>query len=130
MLIDYQDSRPIYEQIVEHYKKLILKGAMVPDEQMPSVRSLAVELATNPNTVQKAMAELERQGFVYTVKGRGSFVADNRMLVGAKRDEIVSTILLLMHEAEEIGLKQEDIRAAVLDGLKEAEKGNTKEIQI
>ena len=104
MLIDYQDSRPIYEQIVEHYKKLILKGAMVPDEQMPSVRSLAVELATNPNTVQKAMAELERQGFVYTVKGRGSFVADNRMLVGAKRDEIVSTILLLMHEADEIGL--------------------------
>ena len=57
MLINYQDSRPIYEQIVDRYRHLILMGALAPDEQMPSVRSLAMELSTNPNTVQKAYAE-------------------------------------------------------------------------
>ena len=50
--IDYQDSRPIYEQIADRYKLLILKGVLAPDEQMPSVRKLAMELSTNPNTVQ------------------------------------------------------------------------------
>ena len=74
-LIDYQDPRPIYEQITEKYKLLILKGVLSPDEQMPSVRKLAMELSANPNTVQRAYAELERQGVIYTVKGRGSFVS-------------------------------------------------------
>ena len=73
-IIDYQDSRPIYEQIVESFKIQIFKGILRADEQMPSVRSLAMELSTNPNTVQRAYAELERQGFIYTVKGRGNFV--------------------------------------------------------
>ena len=72
--INYQDSRPIYEQITERYKLLILKGVLAPGEQMPSVRKLAMELSTNPNTVQRAYAELERQGFLYSVRGRGSFV--------------------------------------------------------
>ena len=61
-IIDYQDSRPIYEQIVESFKIQIFKGILRADEQMPSVRSLAMELSTNPNTVQRAYAELERQG--------------------------------------------------------------------
>ena len=68
ILIDYKDTRPIYEQIAERFKTLILKGVMQPDEQMPSVRSLAMELSINPNTIQKAYAELERQDFIYTVK--------------------------------------------------------------
>ena len=75
IIIDYKDTRPIYEQIVEKFKLLILKGGMQPDEQMPSVRNLAIELSINPNTIQKAYAELERQGFIYTVKGRGNFVS-------------------------------------------------------
>ena len=67
-IIDYQDSRPIYEQIAESFKMQILKGILQADDQMPSVRSLAMELSTNPNTVQKAYTELEREGFIYTVK--------------------------------------------------------------
>ena len=70
IIIDYKDTRPIYEQVVERFKTLILKGVMQPDEQMPSVRNLAMELSINPNTIQKAYAELERQDFIYTVKGR------------------------------------------------------------
>ena len=63
-LIDWRDSRPIYEQLVENLKRLILIDVLQPGEQLPSVRSLAMENGTNPNTVQKAYAELERQGVV------------------------------------------------------------------
>ncbi len=122
MFIDYQDARPIYEQIVEQYKKLILMGALTPDEQMPSVRSLAVELSTNPNTVQKAYSELERQGFIYTVKGRGAFVQKNEMLVQSKKEELVDAILALAMEAEELGMTKEEIRQAVLVRLGQEEK--------
>lgn len=72
--IDYKDSRPIFEQIVEKYEKLILHGAIEPNTKMPSIRKLAMELSLNPNTVQKAYAELERRGYTYTVKGKGVFV--------------------------------------------------------
>ena len=122
MFIDYQDARPIYEQIVEQYKKLILMGALTPDEQMPSVRSLAVELSTNPNTVQKAYSELERQGFIYTVKGRGAFVQKNEMLVQSKKEELVDAILALAMEAEELGMTKEEIRQAVLVRVEQEEK--------
>ena len=62
--LDYSDSRPIYEQIVEKYKLLILKGVLAPDEQMPSVRNLAMDISTNPNTVQKALVYLEEQKLI------------------------------------------------------------------
>ena len=75
IILDYKDARPIYEQVVDKFQKLILTGALEPNTKMPSVRSLAVELSINPNTIQRAYAELEREGFIYTVKGRGNFVA-------------------------------------------------------
>ena len=67
ILIDVKDSRPLYEQLVEKFKMLILKGVIAPDEKIPSVRNLAVDLSINPNTIQRAYAELERQGYIYTV---------------------------------------------------------------
>ena len=76
IFIDYKDASPIYEQVVERFKTLILRGVLVPDEKIPSVRNLAVELSINPNTIQRAYAELEKQGYIYTVKGKGNFVAD------------------------------------------------------
>lgn len=60
ILIDYRDARPIYEQVVERFRILILRGVIKPDEKMPSVRNLAVDLSINPNTIQRAYAELER----------------------------------------------------------------------
>ena len=74
ILLDYKDSRPIYEQVVEKLQELMLLGVLEEDDQMPSVRSLAMELSINPNTIQRAYGELERQGYIYMVKGRGSFV--------------------------------------------------------
>ena len=92
-VINFRDARPIYEQIADHYKQLILSGVMQEDEQMPSVRALAVELATNPNTIQKAYAELTREGFMYTVKGKGNCVAGNPNLMDKKKDELKNRLL-------------------------------------
>ena len=74
IIIDYNDKRPIYEQIVERFQTLIVSGVLEAGEKMPSVRTLAVELSINPNTIQRAYTELERDGFIYAVTGRGNFV--------------------------------------------------------
>ena len=102
--INFRDARPIYEQISDYYKQLILSGVMAQDEQMPSVRNLAVELATNPNTIQKAYAELIRDGFVYTVKGRGNFVAGGQGLLDQKKDELRETLIRTRCEGEQLGI--------------------------
>lgn len=112
-LIDYQNSRPIYEQIVENFKLQMYKGILQPDDQMPSVRTLAMELSANPNTVQKAYAELERQGFIYTVKGRGNFVKGNDALKDNKKEELILKVLELMKEADEIGISIEEFMEEV-----------------
>ena len=109
IFIDYKDTRPIYEQIVERFKTLILKNVIQPDEQMPSVRSLAMELSINPNTIQKAYAELERQGFIYSVKGRGSFVSGDNGLVEKRRREYMEQIMTLVKEVLEIGMPKEEL---------------------
>ena len=74
--INYRDSRPVYEQIVDGFKKLIVTGLIKKDEKMPSVRELAAQYAINPNTIQRAYRDLENEGYIYSVPGRGSFVVD------------------------------------------------------
>jgi len=73
--INMRDPRPIYLQIKEGLCRLILTGVLAEDEKLPSVRELAGQLAINPNTIQRAYRELEHEGFIYSVTGRGSFVA-------------------------------------------------------
>ena len=64
IILDYRDRRPIYEQIVERFQELMMSGGLEQDAQLPSVRSLAMDLSINPNTIQRAYAELERQGYI------------------------------------------------------------------
>jgi len=73
--VDFKDRRPIYVQIVENVKLLIANGAICENEKLPSVRSLSMELGINPNTIQRAYSELERQEIIITVQGKGVFVA-------------------------------------------------------
>jgi len=94
IVIDYHDKRPIYEQIIERFQLLILNGALEPDSQLPSVRSLAVDLSINANTIQRAYSELERRGLVYSVKGRGNFVS-------AHKDVVAEQQALLLEELRE-----------------------------
>ena len=77
--IDVRDSRPIYEQIVEKTRMLILRGVIRKDEKLPSVRNMAVELSINPNTIQRAYRQLEMEGWIATVPGKGCFVCGRPM---------------------------------------------------
>lgn len=75
MPIDPHSHIPIYEQIVEHIRGSVAAGVYRPEEALPSIRALALELVVNPNTVQRAYQELERQGLLYMRRGLGAFVA-------------------------------------------------------
>ncbi|MBQ8598171.1 MAG: GntR family transcriptional regulator, partial [Lachnospiraceae bacterium] len=79
------------------------------DEKMPSVRNLAVELSINPNTIQRAYGELERQGYIYTVKGRGNFVSDSRQLVLKYKEEIFVQLQNVCRQAFEAGITEEEL---------------------
>ena len=109
IILDLKDSRPLYEQIVERFQHLILCGALPEDEKLPSVRNLAMELSINPNTIQKAYGELEREGFIYSVKGRGNFVSSSHKLKEAKKEDLKQQILALVKEGEAIGLTKDEI---------------------
>lgn len=116
IMIDYKDTRPIYEQITDKFQQLILRGILQTDEQMPSVRTLAMELSINPNTIQKAYAELERKGFIYAVKGRGNFVAYSDKLLEGKKEEIRLKLKGIFKEAEELGISREELQTFVEEG--------------
>ena len=114
IIVDVKSRKPIYEQLVESVKTSVIRGLMKPDEALPSVRQLAGELAINPNTIQKAYAELERQGIVYSVPGRGSFVCSE---VGSIREahkkELLSELERAVTCACEGGLSKEEIIEAI-----------------
>ena len=107
--IDYQSRLPLYEQIVQRFQTLILKGAIQPDTQMPSVRALAVDLSINPNTIQKAYSLLEQEGFIYPVKGRGNFVADCTELLLEKRESFLEELEGRLRKGAELGICRGDI---------------------
>ena len=83
--LNYRDPRPIYVQIIAELKRLILSGALGKGDKLPSVRELAGQLAINPNTIQRAYRELEAEGFIFSMPGKGSFVADAAGLGRQKR---------------------------------------------
>ena len=113
--IDYLDSRPIYEQIADKYKSLILTGVLQANEQLPSVRKLAMELSTNPNTVQKAYALLEREGYLYSVKGRGNFVRENDALKEQKIVELKGKIAELLVQARDLGIEPKEMMEQAIE---------------
>ncbi len=84
--LDLRSRKPIYEQLIDKFKQLIIHDVLKQDEKLPSVRMLAQQLSINPNTIQKAYRELEAQGYIYSVKGKGSFV--NSMVPEANHAEI------------------------------------------
>ena len=109
IILDYRDRRPIYEQVVERFQELMVSGVMEQDSQMPSVRSLAMDLSINPNTIQRAYAELERKGYIYSVKGKGSFVADNSIIKDTKKaallkkqEEVAAEAVLLKMDRKKL----------------------------
>jgi len=106
IILNYQDRRPIYEQVVEKFQMLIIKGALKPDEQMPSVRKLAIELSLNPNTIQRAFGVLEARGYIYAVKGRGNFVSGQENYVKERRNEIYRQFEEAVIQALDAGIEK------------------------
>ena len=119
-VIDYQNRKPIYEQIVDRFQMLIITGAMEPDSQLPSVRSLAVDLAINPNTIQKAYSVLEKEGYIYPVKGRGNYVSGNTELNVKKQEAFYETLRELAARGKELGISWEAFRRKAEEYYKEA----------
>lgn len=113
ILIDYKDRRPIYEQVIEKFQQMILCGALEPNSPMPSVRSLAMELSLNPNTIQRAYQELERQGYIYTLKGKGSFVSNSMKAADHKRREIQEELEKCVSNAIMAGITEDELRNMV-----------------
>lgn len=117
--IDYQDRRPIYEQIVEKIHGLILRGILEPNAQLPSVRKLAVELSINPNTIQKAYNLLELQEVIYSVKGRGNYVSPNLDHLQLQMVQYGKELDALIYKGIEKGIKEDVIIERVRKCYKE-----------
>jgi GntR family transcriptional regulator len=83
------NNRPVYIQLVEQLRMKIISGEIELDSKLDSVRSLAADVMVNPNTMQKALAELEREGFVYSKRTSGRFVTDNKELIEKERKNLV-----------------------------------------
>lgn len=89
--LNYRDAKPIYEQIKDGMRHLVISNALTADEKLPSVRELAATLAINPNTIQRAYRDLEKEGYVYTISGKGTFVAAQEACKGCKNSGIKRT---------------------------------------
>ncbi len=122
IILDYKDRRTIYEQVAEKLEELMLLGILGENEPLPSVRSLAMELSINPNTIQRAYAELERQGYIYTVKGKGSFVAENSVMKEKRKKDLLIQVSEVIDEAIRLGISGEEIKNMVEIQYQAAEK--------
>ena len=87
--LNYRDSKPIYEQIKDGLRRLVVTGAVRTDEKLPSVRELATNLSINPNTIQKAYRELEQEGYIYTIAGKGSYAAQRADVASGRNEELM-----------------------------------------
>lgn len=114
--LNYRDAKPIYEQIKDGIRKLLLSKAIATDEKLPSVRELASTLAINPNTIQRAYRELEAEGYVYTKQGKGTFASPFALVQKTREhelllnfDDVVTELFMLSVTKEELGLRMENL---------------------
>ena len=111
MAWEFKNDRPIYAQILEHMEFDILSGKYSPGEKVPSVRELAADAAVNPNTMQRAMVELERRGLVYTERTNGRFITENMdMLQDVKRRIAEDYIGEFVDKMKKIGYSEEEVK--------------------
>jgi GntR family transcriptional regulator len=108
--LDVRSRKPIYEQLMDQLKGLIIAEVLKENERLPSVRALAKELTINPNTIQKAFRQLEMEGFIYTLPGKGSFVsAPNEVRNIMKQEKIKNELAKMVREALYMGIDIQEI---------------------
>ena len=112
--IDRLSTRPIYEQVIDQVKKLVLVGILLPDESLPSVRKLSRDLSVNPNTLQKAYTHLESKGICYSVPGTGRFVsADARSIIQNEQRQRINELSHLVSGLAMAGVSLDEIKNRV-----------------
>lgn len=111
--LNYRDPRPIYEQVKSEFRRLILSGALPRGEKLPSVRELAGSLAINPNTIQRAYNELEAEGYIYSVAGKGSFVSGTADADAVRRETLRADVKKLLNELRYLGVTEADAAALI-----------------
>ena len=105
--LDYRDGRPLYQQVKDSLRRMMLTGLLPPDEKLPSVRSLATQLAINPNTIQRAYRELESEGCILSVAGKGSFVAQVDRLAEQQKKEALNAFRAAAQRLRALGMSAE-----------------------
>ena len=111
--LDYRDARPIYEQVRDNLRRLMVSGAIQEGEKLPSVRSLASNLAINPNTIQRASESLEAEGYVYSIPGKGSFAAPRTGVDEERRDRLLGQFDSLTAELLYLGVTRDRLIARI-----------------
>lgn len=115
--LDYRDSRPIYQQVKDNLRRLMVTDVLNSGDKLPSVRALASQLSINPNTIQRAYAELEAEGYIFSVTGKGNFVAEGDTQNEARRRELLAKMRPMMEELKALGMTAEEL-AALWEGGK------------
>lgn len=117
--LDYKDGRSLHEQIESGIKELIISGILAPDDKLPSVRELSVSLTVNPNTVQRAYKQLETDGFIYSIKAKGNFVAEVKKGESKRTEELYSELKSIVKELMFMGEEKEMLESIISDIYKE-----------
>lgn len=124
--LDIRSRTPIYEQLVEKFKDLIINEVLKADEKLPSVRQIAKDLTINPNTIQKAYRELEHQGYIYSIPGKGSFVTPSSQINKEEKvNKMKQELVKIMSEAIFLGVKKEEI-ISLIEEAEQSVKGGDK----
>jgi len=111
--LNYRDAKPIYEQIKEGLRKLVFSNALDAGDKLPSVRELASQLAINPNTIQRAYRELENEGYIYTLVGKGTFVAENGNIDNTREKELLQEFDELVTELLYLEVPKEKLKERI-----------------
>lgn len=113
-------SRPIYLQIIERVQMDIITGRYQPGDKLPSVRDLAQEAAVNPNTMQKALSELERSGLIYSQRTSGRFITEDKELIHQMKKELAAAeVSALVAHMKQLGITPEEIRQLLAETIEE-----------
>lgn len=120
--LNYRDNRPIYEQIKEQLQKHIVSGVIKADEKLPSIREFSTSLAINPNTISRAYHELENDGYIYTIPGKGSFAAPMKDIDTKRETELLTKFGEIVLELSYLGHTKEDLTARISNVLEKERK--------
>ncbi len=121
--LDYGDHRPLYEQIKEKVKELVISGVLKEEDKIPSVRELAGSLAINPNTIQKAYRDLEAEGYIYSVRAKGSFIAPQKEVIRkSDTDEVLAEFGALASKLKFLGVSYDEVCRVIDNEFKEGNK--------